>query len=179
MLLCIIPPNFRLIAEIFKELERELPSGRTEGRADGRNDRRQYRSGRWRPRVNILVPADSLTLIDVTMIKQIKTKPWAYKRDTSQRAMKVGVTLGQRRDGSADVHTGGTRSQRGRLCPYCRSRLCPYQPVACRVSRCDFCREEAYIVVNTCISVVKFVHDINLISEELWWRLNIILNSIT
>ena len=34
-------------------------------------------------------------------------------------------------------------------------------------------------MVNTYIFVVKFAHDINLISEELRWRLNIILNSIT
>ena len=48
--------------------------------------------------------------------------------------------------------------------------IVPYQSVACRASRCDFCREEFYIVLNTCIFVVKFAHDINLISEELWWR---------
>ena len=47
MVLCIIPPNFRPIGEILKELERERRSGRT----DGRNDRRQYPSGRSRPRV--------------------------------------------------------------------------------------------------------------------------------
>ena len=76
-------------------------------------------------------------------------------------------------------HTGGTRSQRGRLWPYYRSRLCPYQSVTCRVSRCNFFREEAYIVVNTSHVVVKFAHGINLISEELWWQLNIILNSTT
>ena len=43
MVMCIILPNFRLIAEILKELERERRSGRTEGRADtmtGGNARR-------------------------------------------------------------------------------------------------------------------------------------------
>ena len=37
--LCIIPLNFRLIAEILNVLQRERRSGRTEGRADGRADR--------------------------------------------------------------------------------------------------------------------------------------------
>ena len=48
MVLCFIPPNFRFIAEIFKELERERRSGRNDGRTDrrtdGRNDWRQYLS---------------------------------------------------------------------------------------------------------------------------------------
>ena len=52
MVLCIIPPNFRLLAEILKELEREHCSGRTDGlmvgQTDGqmarRNDRGQYPS---------------------------------------------------------------------------------------------------------------------------------------
>ena len=39
--------------------------------------------------------------------------------------------------------------------------------------------QEPYIVVNICIFVVKFAHDISLRSEKLWWRLNIILNSLT
>ena len=45
MVLCIIPPNLRLLAEICKESERESRSARTDGRMDGRNDRRQYPLG--------------------------------------------------------------------------------------------------------------------------------------
>ena len=44
------------------------------------------------------------------------------------------------------------------------------------MTRCDFSWEEAYIKVITCLLVVKFAHDINLISEELLWWLNIILS---
>ena len=38
MLLCIISSNFRLIAEILKELESERRSGRTDGRPDTMTD---------------------------------------------------------------------------------------------------------------------------------------------
>ena len=35
----------------------------------------------------------------------------------------------------SNVHAGGTRSQRGHLCPYYRSRLCPYQSGPAQRSR--------------------------------------------
>ena len=38
MILCIIPPNFRLIAIILQELERERSLGRTDGQTDKRTD---------------------------------------------------------------------------------------------------------------------------------------------
>ena len=44
MILCITPPNFSLVPEIFKELERERCSGQTDRRRDERNDRQQYPS---------------------------------------------------------------------------------------------------------------------------------------
>ena len=44
MVLCIIPPYFRLIDKIFKKLEQERRSGRTDRETAGRNDRRQYPS---------------------------------------------------------------------------------------------------------------------------------------
>ena len=48
MVLCIIPPSFRLITEILKAIERERRSARTDGQTDsqtdGGNDRRQYPS---------------------------------------------------------------------------------------------------------------------------------------
>ena len=59
----------------------------------------------------------------------------------------------------------------------------PYQSVACRVERCDFFRGKAYIYIhilaNRCHFDVKFAHDINLTSEELWWWLNRILDAKT
>ena len=53
MVLYIIPPNFRLIAEILKELERD---GQTDGQTGGRPDAMtddNTRRRRWRPRVKI------------------------------------------------------------------------------------------------------------------------------
>ena len=44
MVIYIIPPNVRLMAEIRKVLERWRRSGRTDGREDGRNEQRQYPS---------------------------------------------------------------------------------------------------------------------------------------
>ena len=38
MVMCIIPPNFRLLAEILKELERERRSGWTDRQTDRRTD---------------------------------------------------------------------------------------------------------------------------------------------
>ena len=48
MELCIIPPNFRLIAVILKELERERRSGWTDGRTDAmtHDNTRQVYGGR-------------------------------------------------------------------------------------------------------------------------------------
>ena len=63
-----------------------------------------------------------------------------------------------------DITTQEELGQYGRLCPNYRSRFCPYQSVARQVTRCDFFREQAYIVVNTCHFVVKFAHAINPIS---------------
>ena len=52
MILCTIPPNFRLIAKILRELELERRSGQTDGQRDGMtND--NTRQGRWQPRVKI------------------------------------------------------------------------------------------------------------------------------
>ena len=44
MVLCIIPPNFRIIAEVIKDLERNRLSGRTDGhrQTEGRTDVRAH-----------------------------------------------------------------------------------------------------------------------------------------
>ena len=76
-------------------------------------------------------------------------------------------------------HTGRSRSQHGHLCSYYRSLLCPYQPVTCLIMHCDFFRGKAHILANSCHFEDKFAHIINLISEELWWWLNIILKAKT
>ena len=47
MVLCIIPPNFRLIAEILKEFERERRSGRTDGPPAGRSGAMTDGNTRW------------------------------------------------------------------------------------------------------------------------------------
>ena len=65
-------------------------------------------------------------------------------------------------------------SSHGRTCARTRARLCPYWTVSQKVTRCDFFREEAHVMLQACFSVVKFAHHVNLISEQvllLLWTL--------
>ena len=56
-------------------------------------------------------------------------------------------------------HTGGTRSQRDRMCPYYRSRLCPYNAIA----RTAACRR---FMINICNFVAELTHIISVMPEQ-------------
>ena len=64
------------------------------------------------------------------------------------------------------VHTWGTRSQRDRLCPCYRSRLCPYHALAKIAAFRRLNQKVVHKMVSVCNFVTKLIHFISVMPQQ-------------